>query len=514
MGKLEGYAWKPISQVLTENPPPSAGLTVSEKFPGALGYWCRFFMAVTVSKMIEDAIIVQHGPLGCNGAARTFILEHYNQNFGHGFLHMPSTNMTQDQVIFGGEKNLEQTLLEVDRDYHPPLIIIHDNCCAGIIMDDIDGVVRRTQPKVKAKLLFLPSQGFSTCFADNMSMNMPYFAEIMEPPKEVRKDRVNILGTYKEVFSGCGHIKKEHKPHGDGLFTEWERRYPTDAHELARYVEALGLTVHRVLMSGRYEYVRSAPEAAVNVNNCPAWGYPLGHAMEQKFGTPMLNHAFPIGIEATKRWIYELADFTGRTNEANRFVQQEVEDLQPLWDKAKKMVKGRVALIEGVRNALCATTKALAMARYAEELGMIPYIFNLQGVFITSKEYVVNYFNSDGVNPQTLDGPYLFGFPVDITDVMAELGLGQDDVVYFPTDVYDYARAGKLDPSDSARVNTGQPFRRARHAPRYLGFRGTWAITRDLVEACDAAERHSKPTLYGRLLGDAFEFEKSAPKAH
>lgn len=508
MSKLEGYSWKPISDVLAESPPPSAGASVAEHFPGALGYWCRFFMAVTVSKMIEDAIIINHGPLGCNGSVRTFITDHYTENFGQGFLHLASTNMDQNSVIFGGEKDLERTIKEVDRDYKPPVIIVHDNCCADIIRDDIGQIVEMVQPEVKAKVVWVPSPGFTTCFADNMSMNMPHYVQLMDEPKKVDKDAVNIIGVYKEVFSGCGQVKKDCKQHGDGYFTEWERKYPTDTAELARYVEALGLKVHRVLMAGKYDYVRTAPEAGLNVHNCPAWGYPLGKEMQKRFGTPMAKQAFPIGLEATKSWIYEIAELTGREKEANVFVKSEEKQLLPLWNKARNIFAGKVALIEGVRNALCATTKGLAMARLAMELGMHPYIFNLQGVFVSAKDYVVNYFTQEGINPPMLDGPYTDGFPVSIEDVIKDLGLKIDEVVYFPTDVYDYARAGRFDASNVTRVDTGQPFRRVKHAPRYLGYRGTAGILRDMIEAEEVAKRGNKPTLYGRLFGEQLDFPK------
>jgi nitrogenase molybdenum-iron protein alpha/beta subunit len=397
----------------------------------------------------------------------------------------------------GGADKLEQALLDVDRDYKPPLIIVHDNCCSGVIMDDCQGVIDNLKDRVKAKMIYVPSPGFTSCWADNMSMNMPHYVEIMDPPEKVDPEAVNLLGMYKEVYSACGHT-------GGGC--NWDRKYPTDSHELVSYITGMGLKLHRVLMSGGYEYVRTAPEAAINAHNCVSWGHPLGLAMEEKFGTKMMHHAFPIGVEATKRWIMELAEAANKVDNARRMIEERSQEAQDLTNKVRSMVSGKVAVIEGVRNALSATTKALALARFVEELGLTPHLVNLHPAFISSKPYVVNFFVNDGTDPQALYGPYPYGEPVSIDMLMEKMGWKDEDVLYFPCDIYDYDRAGAFDPANVARVNTGQPFRRVKGRPRYLGFSGTAGILRDLVESVEASKRGGRrPTAYGRMYGNAVE---------
>ncbi len=58
-------------------------------------------------------------------------------------------------------------------------------------------------------------------------------------------------------------------------------------------IEAIGLKIHRILISGNHDYIKSAPQAAVNVISCPTWGIPLAKAMQEKFNTPYLKKQYP-----------------------------------------------------------------------------------------------------------------------------------------------------------------------------------------------------------------------------
>ncbi len=502
MSTIKKYEWKDISEVVKETPPMNAEQAIDDLFPGSWGAWCRWQWSITLTGHIDNCVVVLHGPLGCNTSGRVFHGLHFEEHFGLPFLNIACTDMSNNQVVLGGEDELEETIKQVDRDYNPPLIVVHSNCCAGLNMDDISGIVKRVQDNVKAKVIYIPTEGFSCTWpGDMMERNMPLYVEqIMEKPDKIDKRGVNIVGLYKDLFCGSGMPSNK----------IWKRNYPSNADELGRTIEALGLRVHRALLGGDYEYIRTAPEAAVNVIDCPGWGYPLAEKMKELFGTPYLPHGKPIGVECTIRWINDLANFMGVKNEADRFINREYSEIKEIWEKAKSLAKGKVALINGVRSVLVSVTRPLAQARFAQELGMTPYLFNLIPVAAKSKEYVVEYFVKDGTNPKLLAGPYPYQKPVNIFDVIKDLGISSEDVVYFHQDVF---REGILDPSMTAVVdNVGQPFRRAKDCPRDVGFRGTLGMARDVITAIQAAKRRNRvfvrPTLYGRLSGKNFDFEK------
>jgi hypothetical protein len=63
------------------------------------------------------------------------------------------------------------------------------------------------------------------------------------------------------------------------------------------------------------------------------------------------------------------------------------------------------------------------------------------------------------------------------------------------------------DPAFVARFDGEQPFRRVKQAARGDGFTGAFATMRDIIEGVKGATRKSKPTLMGRMYGNAFDFD-------
>jgi len=494
---MKGYEWKPLSKILDETPDLSATDALEEKYPLQLGIglWCRFFLTTSLLNQIQGIISVVHGPLGCIGSVRTFWTNHWGLHFGHPFFHMPCTSMGDQEVILGGEEKLENTLREVDARYRPQLIVVTANCCAGLNMDDIPAVIDAVKHEINARVYFINCYGFTGCNTNLRSWLMPHFVELMDEPKEIVKGAVNIIGLWREIYSTPK--------------SQWRHNTITDVDELARYVEMLGLKVHRVLFSGDYDYLRTAPEAEVNAMTCPAWGIPLGKAMRQKFGTPLLQHGRPIGVEATIAWIRELAHFMKIENGAESLIAQEYRKIKDIWEEAKKLAKGKIALIEGSRNSMFTTVRALAQARFSMELGMIPYIFNSPAVMMKGDEDAVRYFIEQGCNPLTLDGPYEHGSALKAEDIRKDLGLKHEDIVYFPNDVFDFASAGRWDKSNVAAVQDNQPFRRVKGCPRNEGFKGALGLARDVIKAIKGARRKDRATFYGRLYGKEFDFEET-----
>lgn len=491
---LKDYCWKPITQVAKETPEVHATEQLFREHLAHWGCWCKFQWLTTMTSQIEGCVVLVHGPSGCLASARTFHEQFFEKHFGIPFLHMPNTNMTNKQVILGGEENLERAIIQVDEDYRASLMVIHTNCCAGLNMDDVWAVIERTKPKVKAKLCYIPTPGFEACWpGDVMEKSMPiYIEQLIDEPQKRNEKAVNIIGVYKDLLD-----------RGDG----YGNNSISNADEIANYITALGLKVHSVLFGGSYESIRNAAEAALNVVDCPAWGHPMGEAMKKRFGIPYLSQGRSIGVEATKRWIKDLAQAMNAKDRAEEFIEEEYGKIKDTWERAKELAQGKFALIEAVRAGGIAVTRSLAQARFAMELGMKPYLFNIVPPGIKSKEYVINYFFEQGVNPLVLTGPYPYQDGMDIVKVIEHLGISMNDVVYFANDVFNWDKAGSFDPCNAAKVDcTAQPFRRLRERPRDFGFRAAEGMARDVINGILSAKRKKKPTFQGRLWGTGFDF--------
>lgn len=497
--KERGYEWKSLKEFYEETPDVSCTEILKDNFRGYSGLWCQTIAAPTIAgSMIHDVVSLGHGPLGCASSSRTFYVNHVNIDFGSPFAYFPSTAMGNSEVIFGGEEKLAEALRFIDKEYKPELIVVFSNCCPMLIRDDVEGVVENVQPELEAKVVHYEAGGFVGCTggaAGAFRDLMVFYTKLMDPPKKVDKEAVNILGMYKETFCSQGPRCAQ-------------RKYPTDADELTRYIEALGLRLHRVIFSGDLDYHRTAPEAGVNTIACCTRGLTMSKAMQKLFGTPYLKHNLIFGVEITKKWVMDLANFAGRQEKAERFIREEYSQIEEIWEECKKAVRGKVFLGEGGRTTMLAGARVLALARMAIELGMEAYIFNFHPIEMKGRDDDIEYFLEDGINPQCLVGEYAYQYPIKVWEIMKDLGLDRDQVVYFHNDVFPYAQAGIIDPSNSPRVESASHFRRTKDAPgRCMGYRGTAALARDIIEAIKTAQRGTRPTLYGRIYGEPLEFD-------
>ncbi len=497
MGLAEqGYHWLPLLEAWESIPPLEAGAEVNRRFCGYEGVWCRFIMATTYTQQLEGVVALVHGPESCVAATRNFKMTNYSLFWGNPFLHTPCTAMDEMGCIMGGARQLEEAIAAVDRDYGPPLILIFETCATSMIDDNIPHIIGRVQPKVRAKLVYIPSGGLTSPWnGRSCELTAESYVDVMEPPERVDPGLVNILGFYKDA--GCTR----------------GRKYPGDASELSRLVEGLGLRVHRMLNSGDYDYVRTAAEAGVNAINCPTWGYPLARKMEKRFGTPWLKQAMPCGLKTTGRWLRELAAATGRQEQAERFIAAEEAKLLPEIEELSKLCRGRVALVECGRNAQGSLARPLQYGRMLRELGVVSYFFNLHPMELKARKDDVDCYVWDGYSPQVLVGPYPYQRPVDTLEVMRDLGLDRDQVVYLWEDAFPYSRAGQFDASDVAWVNTSVHFRRTKEGPfRSIGYAGTASLCRSIREALKVGQRKNRPTLYGRVNSRTpFDFQIPSP---
>lgn len=502
--KKQGYKWIRVSEMYNEIHNPEYPCEGKRVYPGYSGLWCKLLMAVTSYAMTNNAIAVIHGPSNCAWAVRNFKSTDYSLYYGNAFLHIPVTKITQQDIISGGSKKLYTTLLEADDIYKPEQICVFDTCSTALIADDVENTINKAQEKCKSKIVYINSAGFTAPqLGKAIEETSEKYINMMEKPDFILEDTVNLIGQYKESFPGkmCPNRAKK-----QGMFGG-RGKYPDDATELVRYIESLGLKLHRVLISGNPDYIKTAPEASVNVISCPTWGIPLAKKMQEEFGTPYLKHSVPIGIESTKRWIRDLAYYTGKTLEAEEFINNEEAQLKPLLYRTSELVRGKVALIECGRNSMTAFARPMALARFLQELGMKPYLFGLHPQELKFKKMDLDYFLWDGFDPLILSGSYPYQQPVNINNIVEDLGINQTEYIYFTEDVFPAARAGFIDPSETPRVESGVHLRRVINAPgRGVGFRGAEAIMKNIIEAVMASKRRNKPSLYGRVHGNFYEY--------
>ena len=456
--------------------------------------WCKLFEAHEMCEMVRDTVVLLHGTMNCSTCIRNFHSQLFG-NWGHGFAHIPTTAIDRRQVVFGGEEELYAAIKAVDHDYRPKLIMIFTGCAPSLVQDDFKRVIEKAQPEVGAKLHFYSTAGYETRNIGQMIEALtPMWVDLMDPPAKVDPEAVNILGGNREVYW----------KHARGAVGDRPYPYPSDVDELGRIVEGIGLKVHRVLLAsgGDYDYIRTAPEAAVNIISCGTWGFPQAFLMKERFGTQYVYNELPLGLESTDALVRDLAKLTGKEKEAEEFIGKEHVAIQPVWEKCKEVVAGKTVILGGIGN------RASSYLRICQELGMeviyIPAYPDMGGCLdecIKGKRVDWDYFMESGFDPMVLrlkEGLLRDYRMYYLPALMKKLELAEDDVVYMYCDFSAYA--GRLEPASIPYMNTSTHLRKRPSYPsRAVGYKGTEGFCLDLMEAVSVSKRKTDPTLYTRI---------------
>ena len=107
---------------------------------------CVFCGSRVVLYPIVDALHVIHGPIGC--AAYTWDIRGSLSSGPE--LHRLSfcTDLQERDVIFGGEKKLYDSIIELIDKHQPKAAFIYTTCIVGVIGDDVESICRQIE-KIK-----------------------------------------------------------------------------------------------------------------------------------------------------------------------------------------------------------------------------------------------------------------------------------------------------------------------------------------------------------------------------
>lgn len=379
---------------------------------------CKFWTATKILSGIKNSIIITHGPSGCAyGVKKAYKLTN-SRNSGSPYEAVVSTNMDEEKVIHGGERELKGAILEVDKKYKPDIIFVAASCATGIIGDNIDAVVDDLRPSVNAKLMTIHCEGFAGEFRSGFDLVFQQLTKLMDAPTQELKaelaDAVNIVG---------------------GKMGPERTEVATDVKELIRLVNKMGARVNSVIAGDcSLEELKRAPSAAVNCTLCLDIGYAIGNEMLKEFGTPLNSTILPYGIRATEKWLQGAANYLGLEKEAAALIEREYSAIKAEFEEAKAYLEGKMAIIEG-HDAI----KCLSIAHMLErDLGMRTVIYNFHPWSTSARETSIDYLLETGLDPEILitKGTLAFGKYESMKQTEDELlnfigRIDSDSVVYF-----------------------------------------------------------------------------------
>lgn len=248
---------------------------------------------------IPGAFPIVHAGPGCSSRLFRFLAGQCgNQGEGYnGGGQVASTNTTETEVVFGGEKKLHETVESALKVLDGGLYVILAGCTTGIIGDDIDSIASEFReegyPVISAE-----TSGFK---GNNYFGHELILKSIIN--QYVGKVRPNVKKGLVNVFS----VVPNQDPFWRG-----------DLREIKRILTGIGLEVQILFgneSKGLSEW-KNIPNAEFNILLSPWVGKATVELLKEKYGTPYFHYpVLPVGGEATSKFLREVGKFAGLDHE-------------------------------------------------------------------------------------------------------------------------------------------------------------------------------------------------------
>ena len=302
---------------------------------------CVFCGSRVVLYPIADAVHLVHGPVGC--AAYTWDIRGSLSSGPELHRISFSTDLRERDVVYGGEKKLYASLVELIDRYRPRAAFVYSTCIVGLIGDDVAAVCRRVQDEKGIYVLPIHCEGFRGSKKDGYKAACDGLAQLVGTgaTDEIGDRGINILGD----FNLAGET--------------WMIR---------EYYERIGVEVVATITGdGRVDAIRRAHGAKLNVVQCSGSMIHLARSMQEKYGIPFLRVSY-FGIEDMSKSLYDVADHFGDVairGRAQELVRDEVAAILPELRKYRQALEGRRAAVY-----TGGAFKAFSLVRSLRTLGM------------------------------------------------------------------------------------------------------------------------------------------------
>jgi nitrogenase molybdenum-iron protein alpha chain len=277
----------------------------------------------------RDIVNITHGPIGC-GFYSWLTRRNQTKPKGpedHNFMmYCFSTDMQEEQIVFGGEKKLKQAVQEAYDLFKPKAIGIFSTCPVGLIGDDVHAVAREMKEKFGDCNVFgFSCEGYKgvSQSAGHHIANNGVFTHIvgLDDTEQEGKFKINLLGEYN--IGG-------------------------DAFEIERLLEDCGITLISTFSgNSSYDNFANSHTADLNLIMCHRSINYVAEMMETKFGIPWIKVNF-IGAEATAKSLRKIATFFNDpelTNRVEEVIAREMPAVDAVREEVKPRTTGKTAML-------------------------------------------------------------------------------------------------------------------------------------------------------------------------
>ncbi len=327
--------------------------------------FCALGGALLTVTALPDTVPILHASMGCGGSI------YWNQYGSTGYLGagycgglaVPSSNVLEKDVVFGGLERLEEQIENTIKLMEGKLYFVLTGCTTDMIGDDIKAVVKDFKTRGET-IIGAETGGFRGDGYIGYDLVLTALAkDYIKVNQNKQPDKVNLWGVVpgQDAFWRGNLIK------------------------LRSLLNKLGLKVNSFFTEyDTLEDIRQAGDAALNIVVSEFFGVTTAKEFEEKHGTPYLLNQFPIGPSATAEFLYRVA-------QALQIPQKQVEEIvanetknyfryvERLADAYNDLDWQRYAIIVGDANYAPAITRFLS-----EDLGWIPELMVITNDIVES----------------------------------------------------------------------------------------------------------------------------------
>lgn len=302
---------------------------------------CTFCGSRVVLYPIADALHLVHGPIGC--AVYTWDIRGALSSGPELHRLSFSTDLRERHVVFGGERRLEDSLLELIERHSPRAAFVYATCIVGVIGDDVDAVCRTVSERTGIPVIPVQSEGFQGSKRQGYDAACTALMALIGTGDTagISPHSVNLLGD----FNLAGEI---------WIITEYLRRMGVEV-------------VANLTGDGRVDQIRRAHGAALNLVQCSGSTTELARQMQRTYGIPFQKVSY-FGLDDMAAALYGIAEHfkdPAMLARTRALVAEEIGAVLPVVEECRAALEGRRAAIY-VGGAF----KAISLVKALRLLGM------------------------------------------------------------------------------------------------------------------------------------------------
>jgi nitrogenase molybdenum-iron protein alpha chain len=276
----------------------------------------------------RDIINITHGPIGC-GFYSWLTRRNQTRPGDNGENYMTycfSTDMQDQNIVFGGEKLLRQAVQEAYDIFHPKATAIFSTCPVGLIGDDVHVIAREMKEQFGDCNVFAFScegyKGVSQSAGHHIANNQ-IFKHVVGTSEEGRTGRykINLLGEYN--IGG-------------------------DAFVIEELLEKCGITlVSTYSGNSSIDQFASSHTADLNCIMCHRSINYVAGMMETKYGIPWIKVNF-IGAEATAKSLRKIAAYFEEPELEKRVeevIAEEIVGVEAVLEEIRPRTEGKTTML-------------------------------------------------------------------------------------------------------------------------------------------------------------------------